>query len=212
MGIKATSILSMFFKRRDEVAGEVFSTAEAVALINEAQGELDGLKLLRKEADLTWVADSPTLSMPTDFLALATDRAFLDNEPYLWLPYKGDRTAEGLYLVPGNEARIYPAPAAAATFRFAYYHEATDIVDDPNSEEVMDGLMAPGLLKFFVYRMMAAAAIVDEDDARCKLMDERGDKVLSELVLWRHMTYGTDTTDWIPDPYLAAHDAYVDTY
>jgi len=210
MGITADTILSAFFKRRDEEPDEVFTTAEAVALLNEAQRELIELKLLITEAEIEWAAGEDEYSLPADFSALATDRAYYGNEAHAWRDYDGP-TSEGLFLLPGK-VRIYPAPEESTTLRFQYFKNPTDITEDPEDDEyVMDGLVAPSLDKFLINSMLAEAAELDDDQTKVQSYTNKAERAFSKLIIWRNQTY-SHQNEWIPDPIVEEHDEYVDNY
>jgi len=211
MGIKATALLSRFFKRRDESPDEVLSTADAVALINETQQELLGMKLIRKKATLPWAADTEEIDLPEDFSAIASDRAYMDGYARVWQDYDGP-DAEGLFLLY-DSIRLYPAPTATTEIEFLYYAVPTDITDDPaEDEEIMGGLVAPSLGRFFIFRMLEAAAMLDEEASIAQSLQYRGDAAKAELMLWRHQVYGADQAGWVDDPLITQHQDYVDSY
>ena len=211
MGVKAASILSRFFKRRDEQEDEVFTEAEAVALINEAQDELTILKLIRGEATLTFPIGTSEVALPDDFSALATDRAYYGGYAYLWNTYDGP-TSEGLFIIPGY-ARLYPAPTEETIVKFEYYKLPTAIDDAPaGSDEVMNGLDLPSLDRFILFRMLEASKATDEEDSVSQGYQHKADAAKAEMVLWRHQTYNGAQKSWIDDPMIAESDAYVSNY
>ena len=212
MATTADSLITRFFTRRDEQIGEVFSKASAVGFINEAQQELIGLKLIRKVAELTFLADTAELSLPSDFSVIKSDRAYMGSYAYLWLPYDGP-TAEGLFLVPGGETiRLYPAPTVDTPIEFEYFANPTTIPDAPTSETVMSGLNIPSLDLFFLYTMLESAALVEDEAGVAEAYRHRAEKAMSDIVVWKSNTYGTDQSCWVEDPMWAAQDDYVSEY
>jgi hypothetical protein len=213
MGTTAVNLIERFFKRRDEQEDEVFSVATAVAFLNEAQQELIGLKLLVKEAVLSFAIGDPEIDLPDDFSALATDRAYMNGLAYLWQDYDGP-TSAGLFILPGRKSiRLYPAPTATTEIRFKYFYIPPEIADDPDDDvEVMDGLVAPALDKFLIHRMLEMASFIDEEAQVAESYSVRAEKAKSEIVLWKQNTYNTEQAAWVEDPWIEESDAYVDNY
>lgn len=213
MGTTAVKLIARFFKRRDEQQDEVFSLATAVDFLNEAQQELIGLKLLVKEAVLTFPADDAEIDLPSDFAALATDRAYMDNYAHLWNDYDGP-TSSGLFILPGRKAiRFYPAVPVDTEIRFKYFYVPPEIEADPDDDvEVMDGLVAPALDKYLLNRMLELAAFIDDEAQMGEYYSNRADKAKSEIVLWKQNVYNTEQATWVEDPWIEESDAYTENY
>lgn len=213
MGTTAVKLLERFFKRRDEQKDEVFSLATAVGFLNEAQQELIGLKLLVKEAVLTFAIGDTEIDLPDDFSALATDRAYMNNYAYLWRDYDGP-TSEGLFILPGRKTiRFYPAVTVSTEIRFKYFYVPTEIADDPAEDvEVMDGLVAPALDKFLLNRMLEIASFIDDEAQLAESYSIRAEKAKSEIVLWKQNVYNTEQAAWVEDPWIEDSEAYETNY
>jgi len=228
MGTLATTLISRFFKRRDESVGEVFTTAEAVDLLNEAQHELAMLELVQKSLSFTFDASAyDEYSLPNDYMSMGyngvnvagekvtfIDEADLSSRYPEWQSESSsDETAFAFIRrsTAGKlKLRLFPDLSTDQTVDFTYIAMPTDIPDAPTTEYVMNGLSIPGVDRFLLYRMLEASAYNDEEIDLADRFARRAESALQEIMTWKNLSHGNEMQGIMTD--MSMLNEYMDDY